>query len=40
MSIGWVYIVLGNDGWDVISDYHANLEKFMPKTLALAKELS
>lgn len=23
-SIGWAYIVLGNDGYDVISDYSAN----------------
>lgn len=25
-SIGWVFIVLGNDGWDVVSDYTTNLE--------------
>jgi Fe-S cluster assembly iron-binding protein IscA len=24
VSEGWVYIVLGNDGWDVISDYSTN----------------
>ena len=24
MSIGWVYFVLGNDGYDVISDYLAS----------------
>jgi hypothetical protein len=24
VSLGWVYIVLGNDGWDVISDYTVN----------------
>jgi len=24
VSIGWVYFVLGNDGYDVISDYLAN----------------
>lgn len=23
---GWVYLVYGNDGWDVISDYTVNLE--------------
>lgn len=23
---GWVYLVYGNDGWDVISDYTTNLE--------------
>ena len=26
---GWVYFVYGNDGWDVISDYTINLEKFI-----------
>jgi hypothetical protein len=25
-SIGWVYCVFGNDGWDVISDYTTNLD--------------
>lgn len=25
-SIGWVYVVLGNEGWDVISDYTTRLE--------------
>lgn len=28
-SIGWVYFVYGNDGWDVISDYTVNLEKYV-----------
>lgn len=23
---GWVYLVFGNDGWDVISDYTTNLQ--------------
>lgn len=26
---GWVYLVYGNDGWDVLSDYTVNLEKFI-----------
>ena len=26
---GWVYFVYGNDGWDVISDYTVNLEKYI-----------
>src|SRR5262245_51001797 len=26
-SIGWVYLVMGNDGYDVISDYTMNLEE-------------
>lgn len=25
-SIGWVYCVFGNDGWDVISDYTTKLD--------------
>ena len=28
-AIGWVYFVYGNDGWDVISDYTVNLEKYV-----------
>lgn len=28
-SIGWVFCVFGNDGWDVISDYTTNLEHLM-----------
>lgn len=27
--VGWVYLVYGNDGWDVISDYTTNLESLM-----------
>lgn len=26
-SDGWIYLVFGNDGWDVISDYSTNLEE-------------
>lgn len=26
---GWVYLVYGNYGWDVLSDYTVNLEKFI-----------
>jgi len=37
---GWVYLVYGNDGWDVISDYTGNLEKHMTKTNALVERLS
>lgn len=25
--VGWVRLVFGNDGWDVISDYSTNLEE-------------
>lgn len=27
--VGWVKLVYGNDGYDVISDYHTSLEKIM-----------
>lgn len=33
---GWVFLVYGNGGWDVISDYTTNLEDCMEK----ARELS
>lgn len=29
VSEGWVFIVLGNGGWDVISDYSVNLESLL-----------
>lgn len=32
-SIGWVFLVYGNDGWDVISDYTVNLENIIPNDL-------
>lgn len=28
-AFAWVYFVYGNDGWDVISDYTVNLEKYI-----------
>lgn len=34
--IGWVKLVFGNDGWDVISDYTTNLEKYMDGASRLA----
>ncbi|MEI6283032.1 MAG: hypothetical protein WCP82_10030 [Alphaproteobacteria bacterium] len=37
---GWVYLVYGNDGWDVIADYTGNLEKHMALTNALVEKLS
>lgn len=36
---GWVRLVYGNDGWDVICDYTVNLEPVMAQTIALAKQL-
>ncbi len=38
VSIGWVYVVFGNDGYDVISDYTTNLEPLMAKANAISKE--
>jgi hypothetical protein len=28
-TFGWLYFVYGNDGWDVLSDYTVNLEKYV-----------
>lgn len=36
---GWVFLVHGNDGWDVISDYTTNLEEALQGTNALADAL-
>lgn len=36
LPMGWVRLVYGNDGWDVISDYTTNLEKYMQGASALA----
>lgn len=38
-SMGWVYFVYGNDGWDVINDYTTNLESVLARTNALIKTL-
>lgn len=38
--IGWIVLTYGNDGWDVMSDWHTNLDQYMPKTLALVEKLS
>lgn len=40
VSCGWVYIVLGNDGWDVISDYTTNLEDLLKGANALSEKYS
>lgn len=39
-TIGWILLVYGNDGWDVMSDWHTNLDQYMPRTLALVEKLS
>ena len=36
---GGVFLVYGNDGWDVICDYSMGLEPFMVKTMKLAEKL-
>lgn len=40
VSEGWVYVVLGNDGWDCISDYTTNLEPLMQGANKLADKYS
>lgn len=37
VSEGWVFIVLGNDGYDVISDYTVNLEPLLTNANKLAE---
>lgn len=34
---GWVQLVYGNSGWDVISDYTTNLEDFLKPVFAMAE---
>ena len=36
---GWIYLVFGNSGWDLISDYTTNLERFLKPVLDLSDEL-
>ncbi len=37
VSEGWVYLVFGNDGWDVISDYTTNLDPYMTEADKISK---
>ncbi len=37
--IGWVYLVFGNSGYDLISDYTVNLEEFLKGANDLADHL-
>lgn len=37
---GWVFLVYGNDGWDVIADYTTNLEEHLKAVNAFADELA
>jgi hypothetical protein len=34
--LGNVFLVMGNDGYDMISDYHTSLEEFLIPVNALA----
>jgi hypothetical protein len=36
---GWVRLIYGNDGWDVICDYTTNLEPLMAPVTAVADRL-
>lgn len=38
--VGTAYMVYGNDGWDVICDYHTSLESLMPPVNAVVDRLS
>jgi hypothetical protein len=38
-SIGWVHLVFGNDGWDVIANYTTNLEELLAPANKLAESL-
>ncbi len=37
---GWVYLVYGNDGWDVINDYTSNLEIVLEGANDLADQIA
>lgn len=36
--VGWVYIVLGNEGWTVVSDYTMSLDDVVTATEALVNK--
>lgn len=35
-QIGWVFLVYGNDGWDVINDYTVSLEYLMAEVTKIS----
>jgi predicted fused transcriptional regulator/phosphomethylpyrimidine kinase len=37
--LGTVLLVFGNDGWDLISDYHTRLEDFLKPVLEVSDKL-
>ncbi len=36
---GWILLVFGNDGWDLVSDYTCSLDDFLAPINALANQL-
>lgn len=36
--IGWVFLVYGNSGWDVVNDYTTNLEPIMQRVRPIEDE--
>ena len=38
--VGWAWLIYGNSGWDVISDYSTNLDPIMAGASALADKYS
>lgn len=37
-NVGWIYLVFGNDGWDVISDYSMGIEPLLKRANVIADE--
>lgn len=40
LSAGWVYLVFGNDGYDVISDYMMSIEPLLKPAMDIADQYS
>lgn len=40
VKCGWVYMIYGNSGWDVVSDHSTNLEEVLLPVFALADKYS
>lgn len=38
-QIGWVFLVYGNDGYDVVNDYTTNLDKIMAGADQISEDL-
>jgi hypothetical protein len=38
-SFGYIYLIYGNDGWDVISDHTTNLEEVLKPAFQRASEI-